>query len=172
MKKNLKYVGYRHPRTRNEMRANQEGWERPRRRPHLLPDTYDDLYPNADRKSWKAKRKTQYHPGGRGKHHQIRIEEDHYYRCRWSKIWVLERYFKDHKIPYRIETKRRFRWREYHSVIEVGFETVTVGKFSYRKSIFKRVPTGEYYRSYYIDHYIVHWWYNKDIGFDYIINSK
>ena len=79
MKKNLKYVYYRNPRTTAEAKANQEGWGRPRRRPCNLPNAYDDYYPQADRKSWKAKRKTQYRPGGRGKEHSVVVDYYHTY---------------------------------------------------------------------------------------------
>ena len=47
----------RYPRTTAELRANQEGWERPDRR--HLPTVYDDIWRRAER-CWKSQRKTKY----------------------------------------------------------------------------------------------------------------
>jgi hypothetical protein len=56
---------YRRPMTTQEKRANQEGWERPVRRPVHLPDRRDRMV-RADfwDRSWKRYRRTQYHPKG------------------------------------------------------------------------------------------------------------
>ena len=180
MRKNLKYVYYRHPRTRAEARANQEGWERPCRRLRNLPDAYDDLYPTHE-KTWKNKRKTQYRPGGRGKERSIIVDADFTYE------WDLSEYFKEHDIPYRIEyvnepysykrktTKRvrdefktpyyitrfyrqdgkmymdrhivRWEWK-YHWEYDGGFEWI----HTYRTVAYKVI-----------------WWYDKDVGIDYIL---
>ena len=161
----------RHPRTTAEKRANQEGWERPRRRPHLLPDTYDDLWVRGN-KSWKEHRKTQYHPGGRGKHNSARIEYEGI-NWMWSgsrdDYYILTNYLWDHEIPYYAEPIRRFRWTERFYWKRTGWEDYTIGDFTYQRPVHKKIPTGEFYRDWYIDHYIVHWWYNKDIGVDYIL---
>lgn len=56
----------RHPKTRNEMRANCDDCDgiikiRPRRKPLALPNLWDDV-PRGDwgHRSWKRHRKTQY----------------------------------------------------------------------------------------------------------------
>jgi len=51
-----KWQGFRHPRTTQERRFNQEGWERPRRR--NLPNAWDDVHKYSDL-SWKNYRKHQ-----------------------------------------------------------------------------------------------------------------
>jgi len=159
----------RHPRTTAERRANQEGWERPRRRPHLLPNTYDDLWVRSD-KSWKKKRKKQYHTGGRGEHHTVIVPSRGYNWPRLNgvpdKEHRLREYFEDNNIPYYIEAVRRFRWTERFYWKRTGWEDHTIGDFTYQRPVHKKIRTGEYYRDYYVDHYIVHWWYNKDIGVD------
>ena len=163
----------RHPRTTAERRANQEGWERPRRRPHLLPNTYDDIFVHYD-KCWKKKRKKQYYTGGRGKHHQMCVEEEPVkpWPLRYTdpdKIDLLEDYFKEYNIPYRIDVRRRFRWVERFRWERVGYEDYTICGYTYQRPVHKKIYTGEFYRSWYTDHYIVHWWYDKDIGLDYIL---
>lgn len=180
MKKNLKYVYYRHPRTRNEMRANQEGWERAKRRPIHLPDTYDDMYPAHDT-SWKAKRKTQYHPGGRGKEHTIEVDAD------WTYEWDLSEYFKEHDIPYRIEPVNESRMRKFRKWkrVKVGLRPVYKTEYYYKD---KKLCIRHHFR-YWADKYEtvidgyewrpvttvvkyrVIWWSDKDIGIDYILNQ-
>lgn len=160
----------RHPRTTAERRANQEGWERPRRRPHLLPNTYDDLWVRSN-KSWKNKRKTQYHTGGRGEHHTVIVPEVRGWN--WprhlgvrDKEDRLKYYFEDHNIPYYIETRRKFRWVERYYNERAGVEDYTICGMTFQRPVYKKVYTGEFYRSWYVDYYIVHWWYDKDIGVD------
>ena len=181
MKKNLKYVYYRHPRTRNEMRANQEGWERPCRRPHLLPDTYDDLWPHHE-KGWKAKRKTQYYPGGRGKEHSITVDADFTYE------WDLTEYFKKHDISYRLEyvsesRMRKFKkwkrvkqpWRRaiYHTRrTKKDGETIWIRTFlRYEDEYIWKQDGWEWKNVRDIVAYKLIWWYDKDIGIDYILKQ-
>lgn len=51
---------YRHPKTLQEMKANQDWHVRWRRRSHMLPTAWDDVPRNRDDRSWKRYRKTQY----------------------------------------------------------------------------------------------------------------
>jgi len=55
------YQLFRRPKTQQERKHNQEGYCRPRRRPHSLVDNWDDIY-RSDRfdRNWKRHRKTQY----------------------------------------------------------------------------------------------------------------
>lgn len=181
MKKNLKYVYYRHPRTRAEARANQEGWERPSRRPHLLPTNYDDIYPTKE-KSWKAKRKTQYHTGGRGKEHSIIVDADFTYE------WDLTDYFKKYDIPYRVEHIRESKMKKFRKWKRVSIghwpvyrtehyrneegKLVWVSKFSHHSEKFEWVEDGwEWKNVSVLIAYKIIWWYNKDIGIDYILKQ-
>ena len=51
----------RHPKTTQEMRANQDWeWCRPARRPHRLPSLYDDIF-KFSTKTWKRYRRKQYY---------------------------------------------------------------------------------------------------------------
>jgi hypothetical protein len=181
MKKNLKYVYYRHPRTRQEARANQEGWERAKRRPIHLPDTYDDLWTDRE-KSWKATRKTQYHPGGRGKEHSIEVDPD------WTYEWDLSEYFKKHNIPYRIERVCESRMRKFRKTKRVSKGIGPVYKiqhyrdeegqlkwvdvFSHFTEKYEWVNDGYEWKSV-IDvvAYRIIWWSDKDIGIDYILKQ-
>lgn len=49
----------RHPKTTQERRQNQDGWSRPARRPHNLPDYRDEFWVRTQ-KSWKSHRQEQY----------------------------------------------------------------------------------------------------------------
>jgi len=50
----------RHPRTFREIRANQDGFCRPRRRSKNLPNVYWDIFVNRDDRNWKRFRKTRW----------------------------------------------------------------------------------------------------------------
>lgn len=180
MKKNLKYVYYRHPRTTQEAKANQEGWERAKRRPRNLPSNYDDMYPTHE-KTWKNKRKTQYRPGGRGKKHSIEVDLD------WTYEWDLSCYFIEHDIPYRIEsvcesrTKKFKKWKRVskgtYPVYRRQFwrqdgKLMWVDKISYWTEKYEWVHDGwEWKPVVDIVAYRVTWWSDKDIGIDYILKQ-
>lgn len=56
-----RYPGFRHPRTYQEIRENQEWAVRPKRKPKNLPSVYDDyLRSDWDDRCWKRFRRTQY----------------------------------------------------------------------------------------------------------------
>lgn len=181
MKKNLRWVRHRRPRTTSEARANQDGWCRPGRRYKNLPNSWSSHYLTYE-KSWKQKRRTQYYPDGRGKEHSIIVD---YYSIH---DWNLRKYFEDHNIPYRIENVREQYW--------------------FKKTLWKKVPTGwkkpvyhttrtkkdgkpviirriirwepeykwekngyEMIRSYRIIAHKITWWYDKNIGLEYILKE-
>lgn len=50
----------RRPQTAQEKRANQEGWNRPSRNPHLLPDAWSWEEWRRYERCWKKFRRTQY----------------------------------------------------------------------------------------------------------------
>lgn len=54
-----RFLNYRVIRTTQERRANQEGWCRGRRKPHRLPNAWND-YPMYAQRCWKKYRRTQY----------------------------------------------------------------------------------------------------------------
>lgn len=50
----------RHPRTYGEIRANQDGFCRPKRRSKKLPNVYWDIFVNREDRNWKRFRKTKW----------------------------------------------------------------------------------------------------------------
>lgn len=174
---------YKCPKTRNEAKKNQEGWCRPKRRPAHLADAWDDR-PRGYQKSWKKFRKTKYHIGGRGKKHTLFLKD--------KQAWELQEYCEAHSIPFSMETIR-----EPYKTSRIPItKAVWVGKkpvylTRYRKvydfATKKYVRQSERYLAWYTnlyEHYIVgyrtvtyshtigydcSWWYDKDIGVEYII---
>ena len=163
MRRRRKDWGYRHPKTTAERRANQEGWERSKRHTNRLVNFWDDT-PVLPRKSWKDDRKKQYRVGKRGQHHIIKLED-------YEDVWKLKDYCRDHHIPFNIEEIKTSR-------LVPEYKRVKTGKIKrlYFKTgcywdieIKERIKTGKLIPSVYTDYYIFHWWYNKDIGLEYII---
>ena len=162
------YRWHRRPHTTAERRANQDGWCRGKRKPHMLPNTYDDLNATCTN-SWKDHRKTQYHIGGRGEHHQVRVETEKTW-WRNSKISKLEDYCKKHNIPNRTNEYRKFNWKPCGRWMSTGKKIEKkIGHYIYIDWEYKFIPNGQFYRSYYVDYYVFHWWSNKDIGIKYIL---
>lgn len=100
----IRWGYYRHPKTTQERRwgyAHRE-YIRGRRLPSQLPTAYDEISV-CEQKSWKKKRKTQYHCGGRGKETVVYIpNEDYEWYCRYrSPVRKLTEYFDEHDIPYK-----------------------------------------------------------------------
>jgi len=160
------YSWLRHPKTTAERKANQDGWCRGKRRPCNLANAYDD-WPTTVTKSWKDKRKTQHYPGGRGKHHLLKIYKQ-------KDVWKLEEYCRDHNIPCRTdEVKKSYLVPEYK-----WFYTGKVTKFYFRKNSYWyiherfRRKTGRMVPRTYTDYYIFNWWHDKDIGINYILNME
>lgn len=87
---------YRHPKTIQEKRQNQDGYCRPKRNPKRLVDFWDDR-PVRHQKSWKNSRRTQYRTGKRGRRHTIFIDD------MYITLWSIEDFFVEHSIPYNIE---------------------------------------------------------------------
>lgn len=181
MKKNLKHVYYRHPRTQAERRANQEGWERAKRRPHLLPTSYDDKYPTHE-KCWKQKRKKQYHPNGRGEQHSIYVDDNDIYMYRFKE------HLRDLNIPFRIEqVKESFIRKEPIWVKVIKPFKKPIYQRSWYKKDGKTVNNWEiigWYDDYTwkingykmvprvrIIGYNIIWWSNKDIGIEHMLNQ-
>lgn len=174
MKRRRKDWGYRHPHTTQERRENQEGWERPRRRPNRLVDFWDDK-PVWARKSWKDDRTTQYYTEGRGKHHQLRIGKDECYKLLYhhhnDSLWRLQQYCTDHNIPHRTdEVKGSYLVPEYEWIYTGKIKRMYFKERSYW-DIHERVrrPTGRMIPRTYTKYYVFNWWTDKDIGVEYII---
>jgi hypothetical protein len=94
---------YRAIRTQNERRQTgsrkdrdkeESGYQWARGKRRHLPTKWDD-FPIRYQKSWKKKRKTQYHVGGRQQEHVITISE--------VGEFTFERYLEDFNIPYKKE---------------------------------------------------------------------
>lgn len=109
---------------------------RGRRRPHHLPDIYDDI-PITRQKTWKKKRRTQYRVEPRGERHEIFVDSIKYQRP----YYRYEEYFKKHDIPFRIENESEWTIRWSHMFEQHRYFSVLRG-------------------------YRVIWWSNKDIGID------
>ena len=165
------YSYYRQPKTTAEAKANQEGWERPKRRPCNLPDSYGDLFAT-NQKTWKVRRNTQYYTNGRGKKHHIKIQGSLQHDwLRPNDLITLEDYCDDYNIPHTTERIKEWEWRPHYSYRDDGIETITIGSFSYTQRIWKKVYSGYHYKHCYIKHYIFTWWSNKDIGLEYILSK-
>jgi len=138
-----KYRCYRHPKTRNEKKQNQDGWCRAKRRPAHLADAWDDSA-ICHQRSWKKSRKKQYHENGRGKKHITYINDD-------SPIlkYRLERHFERIGIPYRIEQVKTVYYVSHYG---------------------NRPLSKEMKRSKIIWHKII-WWSNKNIGIEKVLEE-
>jgi len=176
---------YRNPHTRNEKKQNQEGWCRAKRRPAHLIDSYDDK-PHGHQKSWKKFRKTQYHIGGRGKEHTLRISNNN------ISIWSLEKEFRKLNIPFRIDEVRepyrfkRKKWKLVKSKWKMPVycrvrikDTTSKSGWNWAYKIVRweyqaewQEDGWEWQNSYRIVAYDVTWWSDKDIGVEYILNRE
>jgi hypothetical protein len=165
----------------NEARQNQEGWCRAKRRPANLPDSWDDRS-RCIQDTWKVKRKTQYHIGGRGKKHTIVFD-------RKIKEWILQEYFEKHNIPYKIESvnesyMRKFPIRKKIIVAQVpkyvikyiwqGRKLIAAQQHQVGyKDIVEWKTVGYTYKPVnYVIGYKVTWWSDKDIGIEYIMKGQ
>ncbi len=99
------YGYYRHPNTTQELRmsfAHGREFVRAKRYGHNIPNSYDDIAVDIDRKCWKNKRETQYRVGKRGQKHEIFLDYlvyEHY----------IKEYLEDQDIPYRMSDVRETR---------------------------------------------------------------
>jgi len=171
----------RHMRTHAEMVANceivedgvREKWGR--RRPESL-DSWNLERPHSFQKSWKMSRQKQYHPGGRGQKHILRLGAG----LTWSQKWKFEEYCRDHNIPLlshlekRVQYKRGIwcilRWELCNRIRKENGKWVTVKEFQpvhgYKYEV---LPTPHYYSISITDGYELVWWSDKDIGIEYIL---
>jgi len=166
------------PKTTNEKKQNQDGWCRPKRRPNNLVDRWDDK-PHCYQKSWKKFRRKQYYINGRGQKHSIILPSK-------TRIWILEEYFKNHNIPYRIERIKESRIicipiRKNRQIGKVpNYITKHIWVRGKLKSTIKHQSGYRIIYEWYIDgykkcrrtflkEYKVIWWNNKNIGIEYII---
>ena len=171
---------YKTPHTRNEARQNQEGWCRPKRRPAHLADSWDDR-PRCIQNTWKVKRNKQYHTGGRGKKHTLILDRN-------VKEWILQEYFEEHNIPYRIEDVKQSymrRWPIRRRVV-VGQRPYYIKKYIWAGRKLKTIETHQIgyedifewktirYEDKPISYtvgYRITWWSDKDIGLEHIIKK-
>lgn len=181
---------YRNPRTRNEERHNQDeyegsskqqAWCRAKRRPCHLADSWWDKH-SCVQKTWKEHRKTKYRPGRRGKTHSITLKE-------WRDEWKLIDYLESHDIPHRIEeikqgcgTYKQPIWKKkvigkkpiYRTRYEKinGVKTLTTKLWFYADDVrWVKVGYKEYPQTRIVG-YKITWWYDKDIGIEYILNKE
>jgi hypothetical protein len=171
------------PKTRNEKKQNQDGWCRAKRRPHNLVDSWDDK-PHCHQRTWKKFRKTQYHPGGRGKKHTIYIDDTH------ISIWGVKTFFEEHDIPYDIEWVLKpttFKRKNYKKVVDRlrrkyrriwNRKTHQFEKDYNHQMGWEEVWHWEWdgtYKTYTgssIVGYNITWWYDKDVGIEYVLEQN
>jgi hypothetical protein len=169
------YGYYRHIRTTAERKASQEGWSRAKRNHKNLPSDWDDCR-IAHTNSWKDKRKTQYYPDGRGKQHEVVIEDKYH-------DWQIQQYFKDNNIPYCMEPITKTTphiWYQHekkayirHKEVQyVGLKTTYYYYLPQYKTIKLDPPIRHV--TYWVKTigYRITWWSNKDIGIEYILKSN
>jgi hypothetical protein len=114
---------YRKPKTTQEYRANEScPYVRAKRR--NIPTWYDDLYAHPQ-KSWKVKRKTQYHPNKRGERHEMFLDR-HYH------IWYIKEYLENHHIPFRVEELLETGYNTYRKFKSVVYKTIPRFHYSCR----------------------------------------
>lgn len=161
----MKIYNYcRHPRTKQELTANQDcPYTRRKRTKKYLPDAYWDQWIRPSR-SWKDNRKTQYRPDGRGEQYSITFQP-----VQWGGTWKLEKYLKDKDIPFSVEKIYRQEWQPVYERVSVVRDGWTEDDFIWRKFVWKSRPTGEYHWVAVFDHDLLTWWSHKDIGIDYLL---
>lgn len=178
---------YRHPKTTNERKQNQEEeFVRGRRHPQNLPTAYDDL-PVQHPKTKKDYTKKKYKEGGRGKRHELILPYDNYKD--YSKVRKIEVYLHQHNIPYRVEkvgkkyTKKYYiykksvpwklvpRYEEKRKYIDGQMVTISkkqVGWQTKYREIKLDKPIEKCYTVHTTVAYKIVWWSDKDIGLEYL----
>lgn len=169
-KKSYRY--FRRMRTQQERTAGCEyqddgkvKWGRPKRSGRYLDPWNLEKCPHTD-SSWKAKRKTQYYPGGKGKRHEIIIDVDNW-RHELDIKQAFKKYCENHHIPYDIEeiSTRELKTHEiYKNQPIYNDENLVVS--------WEQVKTGETrkYWSRRVFGVKLVWWHDKNIRIDRIIN--
>jgi len=172
----------RHPKTRAEKRANcryhnpadRDDNTRPvlhrgRRSPHLLPDTYDDLFVCNHGKDWKRRRKTQYYEAGtKGKKFTYTFKS-------WRQLWKIERFLDRNNINYAIEDKREKR--TYTRVIAttravwykaplIGYDGRQRGYTTFYKEVPLDQPITKTYTHYVAVEYRLTYWSKQEINLE------
>ena len=167
-------------RTTAEKRANQNcKYVRAKRHPCNLPDPWDDNS-HCTQKTWKVKRSHQYRIGTRGQRHEVLTGIDN---LKWSQIWNIEQYLKEHDIPYRLEPISETFTHTYRIFKRVKDYEVPVYTFATDKRnrhqigfrwVYKIKPTEKFQtcnRSITVAYKLV-WWSDKDIGLEYILRKS
>lgn len=190
---------YRRPRTTQERRANHKRNQfcRGKRRACHLADAWDD-YTTTIQKTWKVKRRHQYHIDGRGQEHKVFLSKNDNAPnwMFWLNTWQLEEYFSRCGVPFRIEKIEKIEirvkthQRDYRVVKWEPYTYVRVVR-PYKNGA-KKTKTQYVTKNHY--HYIykwvnvklakprvIHWttlvgykiiwWSDKDIGINYILKG-
>lgn len=169
--KHKKY--YRHPKTTQERRANQDGrWYRGKRGHKVLVNAWDDEPTVTRTKSWKDKRKTQYRDGPRGQMHSVST-------TRFYDELSFRHYCTDFDIPHRVEIITERVYFTSHWVQSLWNENEG---FWRRKGWFAFIgidptdykitnKTKEFHYNKIVGYELV-WWYDKDICIERVLNYK
>lgn len=165
------------------IRNQNEPLVRAKRRPHNLPNAWDDDFIR-ETKTKKDHTKNKYKDGGRGQKHVIEVE-DHLVSFR------LAQYFAQHHIPHRVEKKykseivtyiKKSVWGPVRKVPYYTRKPIYEGKkligydghqIGYRW-IYGDIPCEPKKITKKISHligYKITWWSNKDIGIERLIQQ-
>lgn len=180
--KRYKYCGYRHMKTTQEKRANQNCiYVRAKRRSNNLPSQWDDIY-TATSRTWKSTRHTQYRQKKRGCRHEYLLQTDEYHRF----IYAFQEYCKRYDIPHNIipikerylytwyQTTKQVKWYQYTRYHQKWNHKTKTFYSDYSHPIGKRwiyrtvqldTPIRHSKYRYRITAYRIIWWSDKDIGF-------
>ena len=195
MRKRKHYDWCGSPKAMNERRQTQNcEYNRPKRASGLRYVLGRGRHNYCSDNSWKGKRKTQYRENGRGKRHELKLPESN-----WRQQCGLERYLREHDIPFRIEdlreTQVRERWTYSKRVptnvvprycYKWGTITYADGKTSrYGQIISHQIGWEQKYRDIPLDkpkvvYYNVSvsagwraiWWSDKDIGIEHVLKRR
>jgi len=186
------YDWYDGPHVMNELRQTHDcEYRRPRRVQRLKYLTHwgDSRY--RETKSWKDNRKTQYRQDGRGQRHEMTFDTED----AWRKQWNIEKYFKEHDIPYcteDIKEARPYSRTVYYEMVKSyqvpyycytwEFITQPDGTSRFGRVVkhqigfewkFKSIPLDKpvttWYNGSVSTGWKLIWWSDKDIGIDHIL---
>ena len=172
---------YRNPRTTQERRFNQScPFTRAKRR--NIPTSYDDIRVKDNGKSWKKKRKTQYHLNNRGQRHEVFLD---YHYCEWE----IEEYFEAQNIPFSLDSIKESGYNNTRAYKRVVVKTIPTYRYEWKLidgkyqqvakhqmgyvAIYDWMPCGyTTYRYSRVIGFKLIWWSDKDIGLEYLLSNN
>lgn len=169
--------GYRNMRTTQEKRMYYAHKDlvhiRGRRRAHNIVDVYDDIY-TTTQKTWKHKRKKQYHNRSEMKRYVVTLDRNYI-----GEYW-LEKFFSKHNIPFKLTEIKKKVVQYLDEVVRVKHKYVPYYTYAYGNKkphqagwqwIYINVKTGKKkkYCYSYTEYYVLEFWSNKNIDVEKLI---